>query len=120
MHDYRFTKNHRLCSQHVFQHVYEQGKRVSSALIRIHYLHSGEAHPPRLGISVTRSVKHAVDRNKIKRRLREIVRLHQGEFKPGSAMVIVAKQGTETMDYQKLESVILEMMQRLGALKEKD
>jgi ribonuclease P protein component len=120
MHDYRFTKNHRLRSQHVFQYVYEQGKRVSSALIRIHYLNSGEAQPPKLGISVTRSVKNAVDRNKIKRRLKEIIRLHQGEFKTGSAMVIVAKQGTEIMDYQKLESMILELMQRLGAMKEKD
>ena len=49
--------------------------------------------PPRLGITVTRKAGSAVERNRIRRRLREAVRTHAADdMRPGTDYVIVGRR----------------------------
>ena len=76
--DQRFPKNRRLLKHPDFERVYKQGKRHFAANITVFYLRR-ESEPgggnPRIGFTVGKALGGAVQRNLIKRRLREAVRL---------------------------------------------
>jgi ribonuclease P protein component len=55
------------------------------------------AGPARLGFIVTRKVGHAVARNRIKRVCRECFRSWDGLLPDGVDLVVVARQGAETL-----------------------
>ena len=67
-------------------------------------------HPPagsgfKLGLSVRKKMyKHAVDRNRIKRRLREIVRLARNDLPENLWLVIHAETGIDKASWQELVS----------------
>ena len=58
---------------------------------------------PRIGYTVTKRQGNAVERNRMKRRLREVVRLTAGfDMMPGHDYVIVARRDTLTASFAKL------------------
>lgn len=52
----------------------------------------GAGLPTRLGITVTRKIGNAVERNRIKRLVREVFRLHRARLPEGLDLVWIAKQ----------------------------
>ena len=54
------------------------GLRASAGLFVVQAHRRAEAGPVRIGFTVSRQVGNAVERNRVRRRLREIVRLSQG------------------------------------------
>ena len=73
----------------------------------------------RLGYTVSTKLGHAVVRNRVRRRLREIYRLHESEFLPGRDIVVVARSRTVGAPYAKLERAFLSLSEKLGLLAEK-
>lgn len=63
---------------------------------------SGEG-PARIGFTVSRKVGNAVERNRVRRRFREIVRLadEQG-FRPGHDYVLVGRRAALAMPFQRI------------------
>ena len=53
----------------------------------------------RLGVTVGKKVGKAVERNRVKRCLREFFRLHKHKLPPGHDVVIVAKKDAATLAY---------------------
>ena len=74
---FRFRKTSKLLKHSDFQHVYKSGKRHFSGLLTAFYLPrpSSETQGPRVGLTVSKALGGAVERNRIKRRMREAVRL---------------------------------------------
>jgi len=70
-----FPKSHRLLRRADFQHVYKDGVRLSSPFFVAFCLASDAEGVPRVGFTVPRAIGKAVIRNRIKRRMREAVRL---------------------------------------------
>ena len=60
---------------------------------------SSEPSPTRLGITVTRKVGNAVQRNRIKRLVREVFRQNRERLPSGIDLVFVAKQGAAEADF---------------------
>ena len=61
---------------------------------------------------------HAVVRNRIRRRLREIYRPHREELRPGADMVVVARGRSVGAAYRELERDFLAGCRKLSILRE--
>ena len=72
----KFPRSVRLLRHPDFERVYKLGKRHFAAFMTVFYLRRAEGEGPRVGFTVGRVLGGAVVRNRMKRRLREAVRLH--------------------------------------------
>lgn len=61
--------------------------------------HTGRS---RLGVTATRRFGNAVMRNWMKRRLRELFRLHQADFVPALDVLIIPKTGAGTLSFDQI------------------
>jgi ribonuclease P protein component len=84
-----------------FERVYKQGKRHFSASMSVFYLTraAGEAQGLRVGFTVGRALGGAVVRNRMKRRLREAVRLARPAVGPDVDVVINPKKGLMAAEF---------------------
>lgn len=71
-----FPGSARLLRHADFERVYKQGKRHFAAHMTVFYLRRSDGETLRVGFTVGRPLGGAVDRNRIRRRMREAVRLH--------------------------------------------
>ena len=107
-----FPRAARLLKHSDFERVYKQGRRHFSSHITVFYLRQAEAPSPdqsaRVGFTVGRVLGGAVERNRIKRRLREAVRLRRAVLKGAVDVVINPKKSVLTLEF----SVVLEEVGR--------
>ena len=89
-------KRNRLSRSRDFDTVYRQGRSTASRFLVLYWFPQEEPAPPRFGFSVPRSVGDAVTRNRIKRLVREWLRLH-GWIPKGMDVVIVAKDAAASL-----------------------
>ena len=73
----KFPRSLRLLRHADFERVYQQGRRHFSAHMTVFYLSRDQGEGLRIGFTVGRVLGGAVERNRIKRRLREAVRLQR-------------------------------------------
>jgi ribonuclease P protein component len=73
----KFPRRLRLLRHVDFERVYQQGRRHFSAHMTVFYLGREHGEGLRIGFTVGRILGGAVERNRIKRRLREAVRLQE-------------------------------------------
>ena len=71
-----------LKENHVFRRLYHRGATAGNRLLVVYCLRNGTGHS-RLGLTVSAKLGHAVERNRMRRRLREVYRLHEAELLPG-------------------------------------
>ena len=113
-----FSKTERLCSQVLIERLVEKGKSFNSFPFRITWMEIAESSSPiKIVISVPkRIVKKAVERNKIKRQIREVYRKEKqkcydllGDKKILLMLVYTSKT---KMEFKVLEEKIIEALQR--------
>ncbi|MBF0614852.1 MAG: ribonuclease P protein component [Magnetococcales bacterium] len=88
--DFRFPKSARLRNAREFQLVSSRGRRGSSAFFVVLTFQTAQS-AVRLGVTVSKKVGNAVQRNRVKRVIRETFRVHQGRLTPGLDCVVIAK-----------------------------
>jgi len=96
--------------------VREQGKASQARLLRIGLLKTELNKPARIGIITSKRVGAAVERNKVRRRIRELVRASLKDLTPGCLIVIVAKSTSAKATFQELRSEWLLLARRLSIL----
>jgi len=74
----------------------------------------------RFAFVAARHVGRATTRNRVKRRLREIVRRHLDTIEPGHDCLLVARPALVTAEYAELERVVLALLARAGLRREDD
>ena len=105
-----------LKENHLFRRAYNRGKTAADSRLALYVRRNGQK-TNRLGLTVSTKVGHAVVRNRIRRRLREIYRLNEDRLVGGSDVVVVARVRAATSDYHQLEKSFLKLSDKLGLLK---
>ena len=83
-----------------FDRVFRQGRSHAGRELVLYVFPRGEAadgDAPRLGLSVSRKVGGAVDRNLVKRLLREAFALESEQLPSGTDVVVVARQDAKAL-----------------------
>ncbi len=114
---YNFKKINRLKSKQGFQAVYGKGRTVVDAL-SVFYILPGQGDNIRIGLAVGKKLGCAVIRNRVKRLMREVFRMHLGELKKGYHIVWVARRKLTKADYKTFERVFLRLAKRAALLQE--
>ena len=99
----KFPRSARLLRHADFERVYKQGKRHFAAHLTVFYLARPEGAGLRVGFTVGRVLGGAVQRNRMKRRLREAVRLQRSPGGAGVDVVINPKKSLLTARFSDLQ-----------------
>lgn len=105
---FRLTKNGS------FNYLYSHGLRASDKRVRLCFIKSKSS--VRIGFSVSNKIGKAVVRNKVKRRMRAIIRTLLPDIKPCQA-VFIAAVGVAELDYTELKAQLVGCLSRAGLLK---
>lgn len=98
---------HRIRSGDDFKRVFKAGVRVRSDHLMAHSLpEADESHAVRVGFIVSKAVGNAVRRNRVKRRLRELMRVGLDDLDPGSLFVVRALPNAAEADFGELETEV--------------
>ena len=106
---------HRLRETAAFERARRRGRTWGNALL---VLNAVRADPPqtRCGFVVSRRVGKAVERNRVKRRLREILRRRVTAMAPGWDLVFSARPATASTAYGPLAEAVDDLLRRAGLL----
>ncbi|MDF2437556.1 MAG: ribonuclease protein component [Bacteroidota bacterium] len=115
-----FSKSERLCSKVLIDKVFEKGKVIVGPSFKLIWLceELQEAAGVQVLISVPkRNFKKAVDRNKIKRRMREAYRKNKEAIyninKDKTVCLMLMYTGKTIIPYAEAEEKIIKLLQRL-------
>lgn len=98
----KFPREVRLLRHADFERVYKQGKRHFAAHLTAFYRRREEGDTLRIGFTVSKLLGGAVQRNRMRRRLREAVRLHWPEFQAPVDIVINPKKSLLVVEFSDL------------------
>lgn len=87
-----FPKSAKLTRASEFAQVRENGSSASGKCFVLGYTTSATESPTRIGIITSKRLGNAVKRNRVRRRLREIVRLSRNQLRAGMWLVLVARK----------------------------
>ena len=111
--DNKLRKEEKLLNKGQFDLVFENGSSAGNKRIVIHWADNGLGHP-RLGLVVSTRYGNAVQRNRFKRRIREIFRTHKNEIGARDVVVLPSKR-PEARDstYEELADSFLKLLTRI-------
>jgi len=105
-------KDLRLKKRAQFLNVYSKGKRFNAQYLVIYFLSGKE--DKLFGFTVSRKIGKAVKRNRIKRLLREIVRVNVDSFPDGVWYVFNTKKIAKNAEFKDFESDIKKFLNWLN------
>ena len=105
-----------LKQNHEFRRLYSKGKSAVTSCLAL-YCRKNRLGYSRLGITTGVKLGKAVHRNRVRRRIREAYRLHEGEFLPGYDLVVVARVRAVHVRYREIERSLLQLADKLGLRK---
>ncbi|MGZ4612283.1 MAG: ribonuclease P protein component [Kineosporiaceae bacterium] len=92
------------------------GRRAGSSTVVVHVLRDDDDHPPLVGFVVSKAVGRAVVRNRIKRRLRALMRPMVTSVPAGTRVVVRANQAAAAASSGTLGRDLRSALRRAGAL----
>jgi ribonuclease P protein component len=108
-----FPRARRLTRSAEFLRVKTEGVSQRGSLLVVGALRTGTEGECRTGIVTSRRVGGAVVRNRIRRRLREVVRQHPEALKRGFWLVVIARPAAARASYRALEHEWLRLTRRV-------
>lgn len=127
-HPHAFPRRERIRKRADFLEIQGRGRKFSSAhlllLVRPRVAPEAPAPsagdppaatvplPSRLGLTVSKKIGGSVARNRVKRRLRELFRLHKSWFPPARDLVVIARPGTAEVSWEALSRELEHLCKR--------
>lgn len=107
-------KSSRILRSAEFREIYDHGIRLSGPLFAAFCLaRTGTGRTSaRLGLTVPRAIGGAVVRNRIKRRFREVFRLHRAEIAPQWDIILNPRKAAATAAWPDVERAFRKVMEK--------
>ncbi len=96
-----------------FRRLYAKGKSAVTPCLAV-YCRKNRREINRIGFSTGTKLGKAVVRNRVRRRLREAYRLHEGEISLGYDLVVAARVRCAHVRYGEMERQLLLALDKLG------
>lgn len=114
-----FGKDKKLKSQKAIEKIFSDGKNFHRFPVRAVYFYDADLEQElKIGVSVAKKkFKKAVDRNLLKRRMREAFRLNQGNLKlTGKLNIMFIYSGKEILPYSEIEKSMIALFGSLNSI----
>ena len=105
----------RLRKNRHFKAVYGKKNSIAAGAVVL-YIMKNKDGVARVGFSVSKKIGNAVTRNRCRRLMREAVRLHMRDIKPGMDYVFVGRSGLAAAGFDQVEGDVLSALRRKGCL----
>lgn len=105
-------KRFRLRQKSGFKTIFEFGKNYSVKYVAI-YVFKG---PIRVGFIASKKVGNSVQRNRAKRLMREVIRLHLPEIRKDVQIICIARARIKGVSYSEVESSMMNMLKKANTL----
>ena len=113
---FSFPRARRLRRASEFERVRKEGRVYRGSALTLGVLLGAESHALRAGFVTSARIGGAVVRNRVRRRLREIVRRHQHEIVAAAWLVTIARAAAAHASYRQLEHEWLRLAKRASIL----
>ena len=107
--------SHSLKLNHIFQRLYRTNGQANGCLVL--YARKNRTDTNRVGITVGKKLGHAVVRNRVRRRLREVYRLNEDKFQSGWDIVVVARTRAIHAEFAQLVEAYMSAAEKAGITK---
>lgn len=113
MRKFTFSRKERLHLKREFEKVIEEGRKISHRDFDVFFIKNSLGFP-RIGISISRKCGKAVDRNRVKRLIREAFRLNKYRIPPVDMVLIYRGKADRRMKFKEIEEPFLEIVGKIG------
>ncbi len=111
--DLRFPGSTRLRSRSDYLRIQQKGKMKKGRFLILLSLENGLT-TSRFGLTVSRKLGNAVKRNRVRRRIREIERIHMRRIKTGFDVVAIARGRARDAGFNEMKEEYLELARNAG------
>lgn len=109
--DYRLRKTRRIIDNNEYRLVYKHGKYEVGRLCVIYRMPVAK-EKTRIGFVTGKKIGGAVQRNRARRLMKEVYRLHQHDIREGYHIVIVGRGPMKDATYERAEKEILYLLRK--------
>lgn len=112
-------KENRLRASADYQRIRREGRSVRHPLLVLAFLPNEQEHS-RFGFTIAKRIGNSVKRNRLKRQMREAVRLRlkEGMVAAGWDVVLIARHPIRGASYQQVDGAIGLLLRRAGLARE--
>ena len=101
-----------------FNDIINTGKYLKNHFYNIYYKDGLQTYP-KFGIAVSKKFGNAVERNKVKRQLRNLIDQNKNLFANSNNYIIMIRKGVKKLTYAEMEQDLVKLLQK-GTLDEKN
>lgn len=112
---YTLPKESRIRRNGDYRRIYSRGKRANNRAGLLYFVRAGH-RPLRIGFVTTKKIGHAFARNRARRLMKEVYRLHRHELSDGYEAVLLAGAFLTRATYAEAEKAILALWRKAGIL----
>jgi ribonuclease P protein component len=110
---FSFKKEDRILKRSEFQELTRFGRKLENDCL-IAFIQPGRLNRPRLGITITRKVGKAAQRNRIKRLIREYFRLNRQHLNQNWDINIIAKKKAVDLSSEKVFASLQDLFEKIS------